>query len=395
VMPHMPNNTPSEWRRLFYGCLGHGMKMVNLFEFRPVQVAYTENHVDEPEMYAAVLRGFRELGLFEDLVQDGQVRPAEAALWFSETGDIWGDSHGSFAAGKRALYTAIRLQQIPLDFVVEQDAVDGTLDQYKVLYLTDAHVSTAASEKIKRWVEAGGVLMATAGGGMYDERNQPNRVLRELLGVEQQALETPEGSQIIWIKQDLPFTQPIDGLRLADGDAADELPVFCVRSRIEAKGASVRWKFRDGSPGVTTRTAGKGKAMYCGFLPALSFYKPAIPLRPVDRGATDDAMIHFLPTEFDDRAADLIASPADGLKLPVLSSQPLVETTVLRARQGIVIPLVNWTQQPVKQLRLTVRFAVPMGNATMASGQAVKVEREGGDTVYTFDLDVADALILR
>ena len=114
VMPHMPNNTPNQWRRLFHGALGHGMKIVDLFEFRPVQVAYTENHVDHPEMYGMILRSFRELSHWEDIVQDGQVRPAEAALWFSETGDIWGDSHGSFAAGKRALYTAIRHQQIRL-----------------------------------------------------------------------------------------------------------------------------------------------------------------------------------------------------------------------------------------------------------------------------------------
>ncbi|MDP7014543.1 MAG: hypothetical protein QGG36_01955, partial [Pirellulaceae bacterium] len=185
VMPHMPNNTPAQWRRLFYGAVGHGMKMVNLFEFRPVHVAYTENHVDDPRMYKMVLGSFRELGLFEDIVQDGTVRPAEAALWFSETGDIWGDSQGSFAAAKRALYTAIRHQQTPLDFVVEQDAVDGTLAKYKVLYLTDAHVSSAASAKIAAWVERGGILFGTAGAGMFDELNRPNATLRKLFGVEQ------------------------------------------------------------------------------------------------------------------------------------------------------------------------------------------------------------------
>jgi ABC-type multidrug transport system ATPase subunit len=73
VMPHWPGNTPNTWRRLFYGALGHGMKIVNLFEFRPVQAAYTENHVSSNEMYATVLRSFRELGLFEDLVQRKQV----------------------------------------------------------------------------------------------------------------------------------------------------------------------------------------------------------------------------------------------------------------------------------------------------------------------------------
>lgn len=171
------------------------MKIVNLFEFRPVQAAYTENHVSSNEMYATVLRSFRELGLFEDLVQDGQLRSGQAALWFSETGDIWHDTRGSFGAGKRTLYAAIRHQQVPLDFVVEQDALDGTLSAYKVLYLTDRHVSATAAKKIADWVRRGGTLFATAGAGMYDEWDRPNTVLRELLGVDLTALDAP-GLQI-------------------------------------------------------------------------------------------------------------------------------------------------------------------------------------------------------
>ena len=218
VMPHWPGNTPRMWRRLFYGALGHGMKIVDLFEFRPVQAAYTENHVTNSAMYATVLRSFRELGLFEDIVQDGHVRAAEAGLWFSETGDIWGDSHGSFAPAKRALYTAIRHQQLPLDVLVEQDALDGTLGRYRVLYLTDRHVRTAAARKIAEWVRGGGVLLATAGAGMFDEYHRPNAVLRELLGVEPTALEEPAGAQVRFIKQDLPFAQPLDTVTWKRGE---------------------------------------------------------------------------------------------------------------------------------------------------------------------------------
>jgi hypothetical protein len=390
VMPHMPNNTPNQWRRLFYGAVGNGMKAVNLFEFRPVHVAYTENHVDHPEMYKMVLASFRELGLFEDIVQDGQVRSAETGIWFSETGDIWSDSHGTLAPAKRALFTAIRQQQIPLDAVVEQDALDGTLSKYKVLYLADAHVSSAASEKIAAWVHAGGSLFATAGAGMFDELNRPNKTLRELMGVEQVSIQAPEGKQITYIKQDLPFTEPIDEVKL--GDAT--LPVIGVAARVKTADGKVEATFSDGSPAVVSRTAGKGQTVYCSFLPSLSYYKPAIPKRPVDRGATDDAMIHFLPTQFDATAAALLARPADSLSSPVTCSNPLVETTVIESKHGVAIPLVNWTAEPVKGLRVKVAIPAPTA-ATLASGSQVKVEQIDGARVYTFDLEVADALILR
>jgi hypothetical protein len=357
-------------------------------------VSYTENHVDDAAMYKMVLRSFRELGLFEDIVQSSEVRPAEAALWFSETGDVWEDSRGSFAPAKRALYTAIRHHQVPLDFVVEPDALDGTLGRYRVLYLTDAHVSRAASEKIAVWVEQGGTLFATAGAGMFDEYNQPNKALRALLGVEQTALEIPEGRQITYIKQDLPFSEPIEVVAYRVGDRSLSIPVVAVRSRVKLAGATQVSAFGDGSPAVASREVGKGRTVYCAFLPGLSYYKPAVPKRPVDRGATDDAMIHFLPTGFDPGTAALLATTVPDA-LPIRCSQPLVETTVLESPRGVVIPLVNWTGKPVRDLQMRIAIKVP-GNATLASGRPVRVAREAdGVTVLTFDLDVADALVVR
>ncbi len=391
VMPHMPNNTPRQWRRLFYGALAHGMKMVNLFEFRPVHVAYTENHVDEPEMYRMVLGSFRELGLFDDIVQNGRVADGETALWFSETGDIWGDSKGSFAAAKRALYTAIRHQQVPLDFVVEEDAMDGTLDKYKVLYLTDAHVSAAASKAIGRWVAAGGELFATAGAGMFDEYNKPNTTLRKLMGAEQVSLDVPDEKQIIWLKQHMPFTKPLDHVSIVD---AGETPVIGVRCRLRVTTGQVAGTFSDKSPAIVRRDVGKGRSTVCGFLPSLSYYYRAFPLAPVDRGASDDAMVHFLPTAFDKAATGLIGSATSDLKLPVKCSMPMVETTVIRSKQGVVVPLINWSRNESKCV-VEIFADVPRGKVSLASGAPVELKRVDGATTVSFDLGVADALIFR
>lgn len=395
VMPHTPGNTPDSWRRQFYGDLAHGMKVVNLFEFQPVQLAYTENHTSWPEMYQEVRRSLHELGTFEELVQDGQVRPGVAGLWFSETGDAWDDKRHPFAAAKRALYIAIRHQQLPLDVVVEQDALDGTLLSYQVLYLADAHVSRAASKAIADWVATGGRLFATAGAGMFDEFDGPNTVLRELLGVEPESLETPEAATVRFIKQDLPFSQPLDVVTWQGAGGKVELPVFAARGRFKTVNAEVRGVFRDGSPAIAARQTGKGQAVYCGFLPGLTYFKPAIPLRPVDRGATDEAMSHFIPREFHPEASELIGLPAAGVARPVVCSQPLVESTVIEAPQGVLIPLVNWSGKPVQGLTVTLAIGVPGQKATLAGGGTVAMKEEQGKCVFTLDLDVADALILR
>jgi len=399
VMAHSPGNTPRSWRRQFYTALGHGMKLVNLFEFQPVYVAYTENHSSDPEMYATLLRTFRELGLYEDITQAGHNMPAEAGLWFSETSDIWGDTYGSFAAAKRAFYIAIRHQQIPLDFVTERDAIDGTLSEYKVLYLADAHVSGPASAKIAAWVDAGGYLMATAGAGMFDELNRPNKVMRQLLGVDQTVLDAP-GSQVTYIKQDLPFADPIDTVTIdigfLDGEKRDDkLPVIGVRSRIRVSNGMVNGRFADGSPAIVTKQTGKGQSLYCAFLTGLSYFKPAIPLRPVDRSSNDAGMNHFLPMQFDSNAAAIIGLPAAAITRPVVCSNPLVDTTVIESKHGIVIPLINWTPNPIKGLRVAVAIETRIADVTLASGAELKTTVEDGRRTYTFDIDTADVLILR
>jgi hypothetical protein len=385
VMPHWPGNTPASWRRQFYGDLAHGAKIFNLFEFRPIQTAYTENYCSSPQMYQAIRQALHELGLFEDIIQDGQVRPGIAGLWFSEAGDLWNDNRAPFDAAKRCLYIAIRHQQIPLDVIVEED----NLSDYQLIYLADQHVTRSAARALADWVRSGGRLFATGGAGMFDELNQPNGIMRELFGIDQQSL--LEAKEVIHFeKQDLPFATPLATL----GWYGASMPIFGAQSHIIAKDAQVLCQFDDGSPAITFKQAGKGKVIYCGFLPGLTYFKPAMPLRPVDRSSRDDSLAHWVPTRFDAAAAKVLGLPGE-VKLPLVASNPLVETTFIEAKQGAVVPLNNWSGARIKNLRLTLTLPVTFRQASMASGQSVRVSKKNGATTFELDLEVADALILR
>ncbi|HMF17175.1 MAG TPA: hypothetical protein VKE98_08210, partial [Gemmataceae bacterium] len=366
VMAHTPNNTANSWRRQFYGDLAHGVKIFNLFEFRPVQAAYTENHVNSPAMYQEVRKAFHELGKFEDIIQDGQVRPGLAAIWCSETADVWDNHRAPFDAAKRCLYIALRHQQIPLDFVVDGDDLKG----YQHLYLTDANVSLADSKAIADWVKGGGWLIATAGAGMFDEFNRPNKILRELMAVDQKQLEESPGEPIRFEKQDLPFAKPITTVAIPYRNDAGAprtkalLPVLGVRSNFVAQEKKyLLHSFPDGTHAILLNKKGKGWGwtFYCGFLPGLSYFQQAMPLRPMDRGTKDQSMTHYLPADFNEMAGKLLAF----LRIPwhVKCSEPLVESTVIEAPQGVVIPLINWKGKdglgvPIKNLRVTVNIPV-------------------------------------
>jgi len=401
VMPHMPGQSPRMWRRMFFNAMGGGAKVFNLFEFQPVWLAYTENHVTGNEMYAMVLKTLREFGRYEDIVQAGQVRPSKVGLWFSDTGDIWGDYASSGGAAKRALYVSILHQQLPVDVVSETDAKDGSLNDFKVLYLTDAHVSRAASEKIAGWVERGGRLFATAGAGMFDEYNRPNDVLRALLGVELLETVAPPEARIGYEKQDLPFAPAVEQVTWLQDNAMHKAPVFGAITRIApivpdpAGFTQVFGTFADKSPAVVKRIYGNGSTLYCAFLPGLSYFKPAIPLRPLDVNSRDDAMCQLLPTDFDAQVGRLIGSVASDDLRPVITTDNLVETAVIDSPIGTLVTLDNWRGKPLKNLRVQVNFPVPTGRVSLASGGRVKVEKAGAGTVFILDLDVADALILR
>ena len=143
------------------------------------------------------------------------------------------------------------------------------------------------------------------------------------------------------------------------------------------------------------RQVGKGEVRTCGFLPGLTYFHPAIPRRPVDRGTTDDSMAHFVPTQFDPAAGRLIGSIAENIVRPVTCSQPLVEASLIESPAGSIIVLANWSGQPVRDFVVTANIPLPARNATLASGAKLTARKDGQRTAFTFDLDVADVLILR
>jgi hypothetical protein len=175
------------------------------------------------------------------------------------------------------------------------------------------------------------------------------------------------------------------------------MPVLGAKSRFTAAdGAEITHRFTDGAPAVAWRNIGKGRIAYCGFLPGLAYFKPAIPRRPLDRGTTDDAFDHFIPTAFDTAAGELIGAAATSIQRPVEASVRLVETTVLESKQGVVIPLINWSGGPVKGLIVRLNIDATGKDVSLASGRTVREEpRDGQRRVFLLDLEVADALIVR
>jgi hypothetical protein len=385
------------------------MTLLNLYELRPTVASYTENYVNTGwGMYAEVRRSLAELSTFEDIIQSGRVADGDVGLWASDAFDVWGpvtppsrygQHHNTFLAAKRALYVLLLHAQLPVDVVVEDD-IGATLNGYKVIYLTDTHVTDAAAEGLAAWVKAGGTLVATAGAGMFNEMNATNKALTALLGVSPVAMHEPDDSLVQYIKQDLAFAAPLGAAAWTDSATNTSASATIVGARPHFKAApaaTIVATHADGSPAATSLASGSGRALYFGLHPGFSYFLPAIPKRPADRGGTDAAFTHFAPTNFSADVRALLAAPAAGVSTPLaVCSEPLVHARPVVAPTGaLVVPLVNWAGASLANVSVTVAAHLLRAGLkpTLASGRAVAQVAAG--TFVVDQLDVADALILR
>jgi hypothetical protein len=422
---------------LYAGDLGHGLKMMDLFEFHTVQAQQTTCDYTDPYQgnYQAVRVGLNELGMMDDIIATGVAQPfAQAAILWSECSDIWLATVGTVAAAKRSLYIALRHAGIPIDIVIDSDIEKGALNHFSAMYVVDPLVTESAMKLMAQWTRSGGQLVLTAGAAQLNETNQTSQAAATLLdGVTQTGLYTGRrfsrwNASITFIKEDLPWAETLDhATPTAAGTPGQPLHVLGQKAILELDknkaDHAVLAQFDDGSPAELSFKRGAGSVLLLAYHPGFSYFSGALPRRPSDRNAHPDAFTNLIPTNFSTRARDVLAAPLKGVHgaVPVRCSEPLVEASlVISAGQGAaVITLINWAQKIDRadarpSLRVTVELTVELGftakAATLASCGLLGMSQcspegsrlnatggtgAGGMRSFSVDLAIADAIILR
>ena len=424
VMPHSPGNTPSDFRRSFYTCVAHGTTMINYFCASPLAVGGTENYVATADlkMWRQIHHCSHEAGVFEDYVMDGGVRPAKVGLVLSSVDDVLtGASNSKLAVHnneRKAIYYALRHAQVPVDMVSEDDVIDGRVKDYRVLYVMQQWMHSKGLSALRKWVEAGGTVVALCGGGFLDEFNRPNPEANVFYGVKQQAITTDpklvsryllkENTPFL-TKQDLPLYEALDVVSWSQPMAVPggapgrirEVPVIVWKQSLEPLDAAVLGTYRDGRPAVVSKVHGKGRVYLFGFLPGQAYLKSGLPIVPPDRGSTDTAAAHQLPNTMDLNLRHRLVDdflPADFAR-PVVCSDDLVETTCIDTPTAgkpnkLAVTMINYRGTPVPNLSVAIR-GVPAAKAVRSVERGVLKPRFEGDVMYVdLPLDVADMLMV-
>lgn len=409
VMPHSPGNTPRDFRLSFYTAVAHGSKMINYFCATPLAVGGTENYVatDDLGMWKQIHACSHEAGIFEDYVVDAKVRPGKVGLILSSVDDIMtGATNSTFAMHnneRKAIYYALRHSQVSVDFLSEDDVAEGRAKDYQVLYVTQQWLHSRGIKALKKWVENGGTLVAMVGGGFLDEFNKLNKETGELYGVKNQQITTDpdlvrkyllEENKPFLTKQDLPPYRPIDTVTMGDTKG---VPVIVWKQTLDPSDAKVLGTFADGKPAVIEKTHGKGRAILFGFLPGQAYLKSGLPLLPPDRGSTDAAFAHYLPTEMDVSLRKLYVDDLlpTSIVRPVVCSENLVESTVLDSgTKALAVPLLNFTGKRIDKLTVTIEGLASAKSVRSVEQGVLKANFAGGKATITLPIDIADMLLI-
>ena len=181
------------------------------------------------------------------------------------------------------------------------------------------------------------------------------------MGVASVAMIEPIESTVQFIKQDLQFSPHLGGVAwngtTSGGEpATNTAPVIGARHvftvtdpRANVTGRFAASSARVPAPGVagaddgdalppasTVLEVGKGRVHYYGWLPGLAYFAPAIPVRPADRGGTDKAFTHFVPSNFSAPVLGLVAGAAEAAMVTrhVMCSNHLVHGRVVLATRS-------------------------------------------------------------
>lgn len=351
----------------------------------------------KPELWTANAEITREIGAVEDWLLTAQPTPAEVAILYSSSSDIWTMDNFAFGFDRMHSWLALCHAQTPVDIVSETDVVAGQLDKYRVCYLSGPNLTRAAAAKLKKWVENGGTLWLTAGAASRDEFNRPLDTLTSVLPSVRGELKTHE-----------PFQSAGRFLQnLATRDTVtwskERLDVLSVQQpQTPRSKASTLATFSNGQPAVVAARAGKGRTISVGFLPALSYIKSALAARDkLEKNASGDATADdrlarsYNPWEFSSAVRERLLTPIRGshLESPLAYNAPLVDAVYLPCEQGVLIALANQTLRPLPKLALRVRVARRVSRVESVHRGSIPFQPSADHEIrLTLPLDASDWL---
>ena len=328
--------------------VGKGIKVVDLYRYGPAYGS-PDNWSQNLPQAAGVAKYLRQLDLAEDLLADAQPRPAQTAILWSASNDIWRETDATLY-DQQLVYLALQHQQIPIDFVDEFAIEAGGLKSYKVAYMTSDFLRTAAQQSILKWVEGGGHLWLDASAGTSNEYGQQTQLFHQALGLKDVTIKRSE-VLTYETQHGLPQQKALGSIVMPGSDQKIETIGEEVHFQLDdPANAEILAKYEDGSAAVIQRKYGKGTIYFVGTRAGCTYARPVVRvLGEVERGYRE--VERRLITDF---------AISHGVERPAACDIAGIQADVLEGPRGLGVVLANFSDGPQERIQLKIRTSKPI-----------------------------------
>ncbi|MCE9532560.1 MAG: HEAT repeat domain-containing protein [Planctomycetes bacterium] len=362
---------PSTFRG--YTMLANQVRHVSYFNYGP-SYAVTEGYWSEdPGSYVAVHRTANRAAQVDDVLASSRMRPSRVAMLYSMSNEYW-NPQSSFA-DKRATFLALSHEYFQPELVTEEQVESGALKHYDALYVLEPRIRTATQDKIKDWVNSGGLLWTCADSLTHNEYNEPHDFLAKSAGLTR----TFKDGKVA----KMPSIAAVKGE--AEFRSHTVAPAGMPAS-IEAAKARLRARYDDGTPAWLEMELGKGRIVYIGHRAGLTY--TAKKVRP--------AGYH---TIWADTGRDLLTKPLLESKVDreLVLSEPVIMASPLSSADGTVVMLYNMQPTPRTKLQIGLKeSSKPHSVETFNGGrlEALPFEYRDGRVWFTLPELAQEQMVL-
>ena len=395
IIPRTAGSRPEGIVQKILTVVGSGAKGHKYFVFGPEYVFPGNCYSFKSEqILPGMAQAHKMLGAAEDVLWPGRRPAGEVAIVAPRSSQTWDAKNipipnqiqdmtntapwrgtVDYMAEVFCLYTALQHANIPVDFLDEDDlARPEALKKYKVIYLTAPNVPVECHRPVESWVKAGGTLVAVCNAASLDRYDDPADMLEKVF-----ALQRKTGPRML-----VANVTALAPAGKASG-AYGEFEIVGPIGGLAKADAKARITLSDGTCGLVEKPVGKGLVAYYAFMPGMSYFRT---------GKFADGK---LPEGFSESLRQCIAERVRGstVVLPVKADRPMVETPILLSQAGAAVTVLNWTNAPIQDLKLSIRL--PFKPATVESVGKGKIafQKTPDGLECTLPVDAVDILMIR
>jgi len=374
--------------------IGSGAKIVNSYVFGPEYTFPGNCYSEKPTMLPKIAQANAMIGAAEDVLWPGKRPRPRVAILSPKSSEMW-DAKGipiptqvsdatntdlnrftvDYMSEVADLYLALQHANIPVDFIEEEDLSHSGLASYRVVYVTEPDIPEEFQKELATWVEGGGTLIAISNAGAMDRYDEPSAILTGLRGAH-----SPERERVL-----IPNLGALNAVGPVHAGSL-EATAWGPRDKMAntVKGDAVA-HFEDDSPAIIRRSVNKGTVVDFAWLPGLSYVK------------SSSAAAGKLPWNFSPVIRNWIVGPVKdaGIELPVEASEPLVETPMLCSSAGIAVTVLNWNNDQVNKLGLTIRVPFRVKSVASVIHGPLKFDQESQAIRVSLPVISADILVIK